>query len=150
DRAAATAKVLELVKALSPRRVLLGRGAVLDALDLAAPLRSLGAEVALADELPPGGERDPLFAADLGISGADHLIAETGSLALFARPEEPRSLSLLPPVHVAVADASQLVPDLFDLFDAAVWGGRPALPSCVSLITGPSKTGDIELRLVTG
>jgi L-lactate utilization protein LutC len=142
DDAAAAAKVLELVAA---RRALVGRGPVIDRLDLPARLRAAGVEVAMADALPPGGERDTLFAADVGISGVDYLIAETGSVAILARPEEPRSLSLLPPVHVAVADRAQLLPDLFDLFAAL-----SAMPSCLSLITGPSKTGDIELRLVTG
>ena len=56
-------------------------------------------------------------------------------------------MSLLPPVHIAVADRSQLLPDLFDLFRQLP---PEEMPSCVSLITGPSKTGDIELRLVTG
>ncbi len=99
----------------------------------------------MADRLAVGAERATLFAANVGISGVDHLVAETGSIAIGARPEEPRSLSLLPPVHIAVADRSQLLPDLFDLF-----AGRPSMPSCLTLITGPSKTGDIELRLVTG
>ena len=49
------------------------------------------------------------------------------------------------------APASQLLPDLFDLFDLFSPAGEPALPpACLTLITGPSKTGDIELRLVTG
>ena len=64
-----------------------------------------------------------------------------------SRPDEPRSLSLLPPVHVAVAERRQILPDLFDLFAAL---GTDELPANVSIITGPSKTGDIELRLVTG
>jgi L-lactate utilization protein LutC len=147
DDAAAAVKVMELVMAKAARRVLVGRGSALDRLGLPDHLRAAGIEVALADALPPGGERDTLFAADIGVSGVDYLITETGSVAILARPDEPRSLSLLPPVHVAVADRSQLLPDLFDLF-AALPGA--ALPSCVSLITGPSKTGDIELRLVTG
>ena len=104
----------------------------------------------MAGALPPGGERDTLFAADIGISGVDHVIAETGSLAILAREREPRSLSLLPPVHVAVADRSQLLPDLFDLFEGVPWAERGGLPSGLTVITGPSKTGDIELRLVTG
>jgi L-lactate utilization protein LutC len=145
DESAAAARILELVAAKAARRVLVGRGAVLDRLGLPERLRAAGVEVAMADALPPGAERDTLFAADVGISGVDHLIAETGSVAVLSRPEEPRSLSLLPPVHVAVADRSQLLPDLFDLFAAL-----RAMPSCLSLITGPSKTGDIELRLVTG
>ena len=60
-------------------------------------------------------------------------------------PDQPRSISLLPPVHIALAERRQLVPDLFDLFPQL-----GTLPSCLTLITGPSKTGDIELRLVTG
>jgi L-lactate dehydrogenase complex protein LldG len=63
-----------------------------------------------------------------------------------SRPEQPRSLSLLPPIHVAVAERRQLLPDLFDLFEI----NKGELPACLSIITGPSKTGDIELRLVTG
>ncbi len=122
------------------RRVLLGRGPVIDPLNLAGALRSRGVEVSA-----PEDGRDAYFAADLGVTGVDHLIAETGSLALFSGPDQPQSLSLLPPVHVAVAERSQLLPDLFDLFD-----GRTEMPSCLTLITGPSKTGDIELRLVTG
>jgi L-lactate utilization protein LutC len=146
DREAAAVKIVELVQARSARRVLLGRGRMLDALPLADTLREVGVEVVRADELPPGDPREPLFAADVGISEPDHLIAETGSLAVSARPEEPRSLTLLPPVHIAVADPSRLVPDLFDLFMKYSSG----LPSSLVLITGPSKTGDIELRLVTG
>ena len=82
-------------------------------------------------------------------------MAETGTIVLQARPQQPRSLSLLPPVHIAIAEPSQLLPDLFDLFEifgSAETDSAPGakLPSCLTLITGPSKTGDIELRLVTG
>jgi L-lactate utilization protein LutC len=150
DREAAADKVLELVRARSAERVLLGRGAVLDTLDLAGRLRAAGVDVTAVDALPEETCRDPLFAADLGISGVDYLLAETGTVVLRARPDEPRSLSLLPPVHVAVAGRGQLVSDLFDLFEAAERLPRAAPPSCVTLITGPSKTGDIELKLVTG
>ncbi len=150
DCESAVMRVLELIQARSLRRALVGRGNVVDSLGLPDQLRAVGVEVVVVDELSSGAARDPLFAADVGISGVDYLIAETGSVALLARPGEPRSLSLLPPVHIAVANTSQLLPDLFDLFDAKIWGERPSLPSCVALITGPSKTGDIELRLVTG
>jgi L-lactate utilization protein LutC len=149
DTEAAVARVLELVQAKATRRVLLGRGAVLDTLNLRERLSGLGVEVTPADALAIDA-REPLFAADLSITGVDYLVAETGSLAILTRPDNPRSLSLLPPVHVAVARADQIVPDLFDLFGPETWGANPALPSCISLITGPSKTGDIELRLVTG
>jgi L-lactate utilization protein LutC len=141
DRAAAVAKVLELVQTKAARRVLLGQGAMLDALNLGDVLRSRGVTV-----FDPAAGREDTFAADLGITGVDYLVAETGSIALLSGPDRPRSFSLLPPVHVAVAERAQLVPDLFDLFAV----GQKELPACLSLITGPSKTGDIELRLVTG
>ena len=80
--------------------------------------------------------------------GVDHVIAETGTLVLNTRREQPRSASLLPPIHIAVAHRDQVVPDLFDLFEGRAFAS--GLPACVSLITGPSKTGDIELKLVTG
>jgi L-lactate utilization protein LutC len=150
DGESAAACVVGLIQAKQARRVLVGRGDVLDSVGMIERLRVLGLEVVDVGTLSAREAREPLFAADLGISGVDQLIAETGSLAILACAENPRSLSLLPPVHIAIADAGQLLPDLFDLFGPEIWGDQPALPSCLSLITGPSKTGDIELRLVTG
>jgi L-lactate utilization protein LutC len=122
--------------------VLVGDGAVLDSLDLEPALP--GVEVIRVRSLDAPREREAFFSADVGISAVDRVIAETGTIALETRPDQPRSLSLLVPVHIAVARRDQIIADLFDLF-----AGQP-LPSCLSLITGPSKTGDIELRLVTG
>jgi L-lactate utilization protein LutC len=150
DPPGAAERVMELVRARSAKRVLVGRGPYLDPLGLPDRLRAEGVETTVVDRLPAEGGRDAFFAADIGISGVDYLIAETGTVVLLARPEEPRSLSLLPPVHIAIADRRQLLPDLFDLFDPAHWPDRGGPPSCLTLITGPSKTGDIELRLVTG
>jgi L-lactate dehydrogenase complex protein LldG len=148
DPIAAGEVVVNLLRDRSVRRVLLGRGAVLDSLDLSEKLKIAGLAIISASV---GAEwRDDLFAAEAGISGVDALIAETGSLVLLSRPEQPRSLSLLPPLYIAVAHQEQLLPDLFDLFEPRLWADKGGLPSCLSLITGPSKTGDIELRLVTG
>src|SRR5262249_26890611 len=106
--------VLSLVKAKGARRVLLGGG--LEALPLVDALARAGVEVVRADE----GSKAEYFAADVGVSGVDHLVAETGSVVLLTRPDQPRSLSLLPPVHVAVARREQIVADLFDLFEKPV------------------------------
>ncbi len=143
DRAGAVRVILDLVRARTIRRVLLGGGDVLTALPLVEPLRALGVETITE------ADRDGFFQADLGLTGVDYLIAETGSAILASGPEQPRSLSLLPPVHIAVAERRQILPDLFDLF-TTLEAKRAELPACVSIITGPSKTGDIELRLVTG
>ncbi|MCS7167698.1 MAG: LUD domain-containing protein [Gemmatales bacterium] len=91
--------------------------------------------------------KDALFALEAGITGVEALIAETGTIVLAAKPERPRSLSLLPPLFIALARTEQIVPDLFDWFALAA---STQLPSAWTFITGPSKTGDIELTLVTG
>jgi L-lactate utilization protein LutC len=150
DREAAINKVIELIRTAAVRRVLLGRGTFLDTLNLSNALRIFGTELTRVDLLTDETSRDAFFAADVGISGVDYLIAETGSVVLLSQPGQPRSLSLLPPIHIAVAERSQLVPDLFDLFESEARKIDSGLASCITLITGPSKTGDIELNLVTG
>jgi L-lactate dehydrogenase complex protein LldG len=146
DEAKAVSWIRVLLEERNARRVLIGSGPYLDRLDLAARLAPLFAVQRVAD-LTPDDEREAFFAADVGISGVDAVVAETGTIALETRRDQPRSLSLLPPAHIAVAWREQVAADLFDLFVAE--GGR-WLPACLSLITGPSKTGDIELKLVTG
>jgi L-lactate utilization protein LutC len=100
--------------------------------------------------LPYAEQREQMLAADIGITSASFAIAETGSLAMMSRPHQERLASLLPPVHVAIVERSQILPDLFDLFSELARAGYDALPSNLALITGPSKTGDIELTLTTG
>jgi L-lactate utilization protein LutC len=142
DGAAAVKVVLQLVHERLARRVLLAGGEFIDSLGLKEALLASGVQVD-----GPGQGRAAFFAADVGITGVDRVIAETGTLVQATRPDQPRSASLLPPVHIAVAHRDQVVADLFDLFEAS-----PPLPipACLTLITGPSKTGDIELKLVTG
>ncbi len=133
--------VRHLVVTKEARCVLVGDE--LDYLDLEKNL--LDCEIIRVGSLPSGTEREVFFRADVGISAVTAILAETGSLVLATRPDQPRSLSLLPPIHLAIARRDQLVADLFDLLD-----GSTPMPACLTLITGPSKTGDIELKLVTG
>ncbi|HEY2252007.1 MAG TPA: lactate utilization protein C [Planctomycetaceae bacterium] len=101
-------------------------------------------------ESKPADERWPTaFAADLGITSADWAVAETGTLALCSHPGQGRVVSLLPPHYLAIIEPNQIVPDLFDLFER-LEEQKLKLPSNVALVTGPSKTGDIELKLTTG
>jgi L-lactate dehydrogenase complex protein LldG len=94
-----------------------------------------------------------LARADLGLSGVDYVIAETGTLVLTAQAGQMRGVSLLPPVHVAVARTSQVIATLADYLLLVQKAGpdlQQALSSCVSFVTGPSRTGDIELKLTVG
>ena len=101
-------------------------------------------------QLPAAEQRAAWLAADLGITGADYAIAETGSVVVTARLGQERMVSLLPKVHLALVEPANIVPDLFDLFARLQLQVPDQLPSNLTLITGPSKTGDLELRLVTG
>lgn len=75
-------------------------------------------------------------------------IAHTGTLMLFPTPEEPRSQSLVPPVHICLFDASKM----YDDFYSAMQGEHMAegMPTNVVLVSGPSKTADIQLTLAYG
>jgi len=142
------AQVAALVDALGGQKIVLGRSDWLDSLRLDQTLTALGKEVWREEATRTlSNRKKDLFVADIGITGVDWLIAESGSVVLASRPGQSRSLSLLPPIHIAVARRSQVLPDLFDWFAAV---SPTAVPACFTVITGPSKTGDIELRLVTG
>jgi L-lactate dehydrogenase complex protein LldG len=134
-------RIAAILDATAAKKVLLGAG--IESLGLEPWLRETGREVTRLGCGPV--ERDALFAADVGITGVAGLLAETGSLIVRATSIEPRSGSLLPPVHIAIGRRDQIVADVFDVFENA-----GSLPSNLVLITGPSKTGDIELKLVTG
>jgi len=86
--------------------------------------------------------------ADIGITGADFGLADTGSLVFLASSQEPRIVSLLPPVHVAVLQRQRLLANLDELFLTAP--GFPEQTSSLVIITGPSRTADIEQILVRG
>jgi len=81
-----------------------------------------------------------------GVSRAIAGLADTGSVVLAASPDEPRARSLLPDVHVTLLRRADVLPDLAALFQKL--GGE--LPSALAIVTGPSRTGDIEQKLVVG
>jgi L-lactate dehydrogenase complex protein LldG len=83
---------------------------------------------------------------DAGVSEASWGIAETGSVVLEASVDEPRSRSLLPWVHVSVLREDRVVADLDELLARV----RGELPSALAIVTGPSRTADIEQTLMVG
>jgi L-lactate dehydrogenase complex protein LldG len=79
-------------------------------------------------------------------SRAVHGIAATGSVVLASSPDEPRSRHLLPDVHISLLREEAVVAELADLFAAFADG----LPGALAIVTGPSRSADIEQRLVVG
>ncbi|MCP4992435.1 MAG: lactate utilization protein [Gammaproteobacteria bacterium] len=88
------------------------------------------------------------FGLDASITSTRAGIAHTGTLVLWPTPAEPRSYSLVPPVHFALLDAEQLYNSFSDLIEAEQW--QQGLPTNALLISGPSKTADIEQTLAYG
>lgn len=93
-----------------------------------------------------GDLRQECEQADVGLSSADAALAETGSLVLSSGPGKSRLATLLPPVHIALVPVGRLTPDLF------TWTGARTdhLPANLTLVSGPSKTADIEQTMAIG
>ncbi|MBV8781831.1 MAG: LUD domain-containing protein [Phycisphaerae bacterium] len=112
-------------------------------LELVDGLRSAGLDARWWSEMT----LDELYEFDCGITDVFAAVAETGSLVVRPTPSSGRGLSLVPVLHVAIVEPKNLLPDLVDLFDKLQ---KEGVGSGVSIITGPSKTSDIEMNLVTG
>jgi L-lactate dehydrogenase complex protein LldG len=129
--------VAEIVATHEVRRAVLS--AEPEAQALRAVLQRLGVEV--ADQSLASAA-----SADLGVTSAIAAVAATGSVVVDADVAAGRSASLLPPVHLCIVPADRLVATPSDVLRR---GARP-LPSNRVLITGPSRTGDIEQIITLG
>ncbi len=152
-RAASLAEAREQIVAILERagaqRVLRGDTPLLRRLDLDRTLATVGLAVTAAGpDATPERLREAAFAVDAGITSVDFAVAETGTLALRPGPGHGRAVSLLPPVHVAVLEERDVVWELAALFERVA--ERGGMPSALTFITGPSRTGDIEQTLTIG
>lgn len=85
--------------------------------------------------------------ADIGISGVEFGIAETGSVCQDAYSIESRLVSTLPPIHIAVLNSNNILPGIKEAFDVI---SQVFQHGYISFITGPSRTADIERVLTIG
>ncbi len=151
--AEARTQVASLLDRWQCRSALVWQHPVLERLGLASLLTQRQVNTSDYDSLsaqPPAQRRAGQLAAEVGITSTTWAIGETGSLVLASGPGRERTASLLPPLHLAIVTADQILPDLFDLFARLQPSGGEPWPSNLVLVTGPSKTGDIELQLTTG
>ncbi|UCH21142.1 MAG: LUD domain-containing protein [Deltaproteobacteria bacterium] len=89
----------------------------------------------------------------IGITSADYCLADTATLVMKARAGQARSVSLVPSVHIAIIELEQIIADLKELYILLKRASRKKfedLSNCMTFISGPSKTGDIELTMVHG
>jgi L-lactate dehydrogenase complex protein LldG len=85
----------------------------------------------------------------LGITGVFCAIAETGTLVVLSGADTPTATTLLPDTHVAIVSANRIVDTMEDAF-ALVRKERGSVPRAINMISGPSRTGDIEQTIVLG
>ncbi len=140
---------------------------------VAAWQHPLIAEMGLEDILAPDGipvlisaEQDPenqpaqlarhreqVVGAFVGVTAADYCLADTATLVMRTRPGQARSISLVPSIHIAVLRLEQILADLQEFYavlrhELQIDG--EGLTNCMTFISGPSKTADIELVMVHG
>jgi L-lactate dehydrogenase complex protein LldG len=141
-------RVAALLAEVGAKKIVVGVGDLLQAQAINDALHCHG--ITIVDwQSSPG--LDAQFDVDAGITDVQAAIAETGTLVCCTDAGHSRGLSLLPPVHVAIVRASDIVPDLVDYWGRwANPGAGGEMPSSIVLITGPSKTADIEGELITG
>ena len=88
---------------------------------------------------------------EVGVSHAAGGIAETGTLALFSGKENPTTLNFLPDYHIVVVDAADIGGDLESVLRLVrARYGKGEMPRTLNFITGPSRSGDIEQKLLLG
>ena len=169
SRTEKVARLKQRMEAMHAEVVVTDAGAWLDALKtvlrnrslnglLYAPATALGQELAAAwdSDLPPlvgytedvEQSKERLFAIDASITSTQGGLADVGALILWPDSNEPRLMSLAPPLHIAVLDATKIHDSLADAIALERWQER--MPTNVLLISGPSKTADIELVLTFG
>jgi L-lactate dehydrogenase complex protein LldG len=102
-------------------------------------LNSLGVEL-----ISPNAGKHEMALCDLGITEADYILPETGTLVLKASVDEPRAVSLLPRIHLAIVHPEMLRADMHQVFAVS------KNDHYLVFITGPSRTADIELTVTLG
>lgn len=129
----------ELVEAEAVKKATLWTTPSLATWNVAGTLKTLAVEI-----VSPQAGKHLVAQCELGVTGVDAALPETGTLVLRSSPERPRVVSLLPRVHLAILTPAALRADLHQVFAEVKHD-----PYCV-LVTGPSRTSDIELTLTLG
>jgi len=130
----------KIIRDLDARRI-----AISDSPEVERLLHATNLEI---EERAIAPSKSEIFNFDVGITTAQAGIAETGTLVLESAHERHRLVSLVPPVHIAILDASRIVETLAEAL--TLLRRDDEISPAVTFITGPSRTADIELTLAIG
>ncbi len=169
NRAAATGAIAELVADTAPefgdrKQVVMWQHPLLESLNLSdalaaqnVPLHVTEFKGSFADQDSANRERDQIrknvIDSYIGITSADFCMAATATLVMRTRPGQARSVSLVPSIHVAIITFDQIIADLKELYALIQWDPevqKEGLTNCMTFISGPSKTADVEATMVHG
>jgi L-lactate dehydrogenase complex protein LldG len=139
DLTALHAGLRELVETEQVKKATVWQTAELNAWGIEDALKSIGVEV-----VSPYAPNREVAECELGITGADFALPETGTLGLRSTIGQPRTVSLLPRVHLSLIRTACLRADLHQIFEEAKQAGY------FVFVTGPSRTADIELTVTVG
>ena len=165
DEAAAAAAVMKLVRQSSPEwanqnQVCAWHHPLLEALDLETAFKAADIPLYTVGPVPSEKSRTVreeirrnIIASYIGITSADFAVADTATLVMRTRPGQPRSMAIVPSIHLAVIRIGQILADLKELYTLLRWDEKEretGLGNYMSFISGPSKTADIEATMVHG
>ncbi|MEJ2730552.1 MAG: lactate utilization protein [Deltaproteobacteria bacterium] len=160
DTGAVATAIAELVRDKDPewgdpKSVVAWQHPLIESLNLPDALSEQGVPVVFADfkKIDAEGLRQRISESYIGITSADFCMADTATLVMRTRAGQARSVSLLPSIHVAVIEIDRVIADLKELYALLKWDpqeSQEGLTNCMTLISGPSKTADIEATMVHG
>lgn len=155
-----TAAITELVRDKDPewgnqKNVAAWQHPLIEGLELPDALAEQGVPVFFSDVNAAEGEnlRQHIIDSYIGITSADFCMADTATLVMRSRTGQARTVSLLPSIHIAVIELDQIIADLKELYALLKWDPqkrKEGVTSCMTFISGPSKTADIEATMVHG
>lgn len=99
--------------------------------------------------VPYSSSKEDFLGMDVAVTSCESLIARTGSVLVSSRQDSGRRLNVYPNIHIVISSSKNLVYDIKDAIEKLQTEGE-TLPSQITLITGPSRTADIEKTLVLG
>ena len=160
DAASVATAVAELVRDKDPewgdpKSVAAWRHPLIESLNLPDALSEQGVPVVFSEV--GGTEREALrrrvIDSYIGITSADFCLADAATLVMRTRPGQARTVSLLPSIHIAVIELDCIIADLKELYALIKWDphfSKEGVTNCMTFISGPSKTADIEATMVHG
>ncbi|MCG6910212.1 MAG: LUD domain-containing protein [Deltaproteobacteria bacterium] len=138
------------------KHVVAWRHPLVEALSLPDVLQGVGASMSYAASAGTDDRetvRQQIFKAYVGITSADFCLADSATLVMKSRPGQNRSVSLVPSIHIAVIRLEQILANLKELYyilDNDPVHVKEGLTPCMTFVSGPSKTADIEATMVHG